>query len=77
MACSQNVLEQSKKQQTLISKRGGKRRKLDRGIARQASMEMMPEVLQGLKFHYFQSAEEMNVVINKRLALLEQQQDMA
>jgi len=45
-----------------------KRRKLDCGIARQASMEMMPEELQGLPPHYFQSAKAMNVIITKRLA---------
>jgi len=38
-------------------------------------MEMMLEVLQGLWFHYFQSAQEMNVIITKRFA--DEQQNTA
>jgi len=74
---SQIIFDKSQKRKTLQTKRGGKKRKLEHGKARQTSVEITPEELQNYDPDFFQSAEEMNVVINKRLALLEQQQDTA
>jgi len=68
MARSQSVLERSKKRLSLKSKRGGKRRKTERGAARKASRDITLEELHDLQPHIFQRADEMNVIIAKRLA---------
>jgi len=72
-ARSESALQRSKKRKSLRLKRGGKRRKMERGEARKASLEMTIEDLQELLPHFFQTADEMNVVIAKRLSEKEQQ----
>jgi len=75
LARSQSALEQSQNQTTHHEKWGGKQMKLDRQEKRIVSREMALEELNYLKPHFFQTADQMNVIIAKRIT--EQQHELA
>ncbi len=64
-AHASSALERSKDRKSVNKKRGGKHMKLEHQQKRIASMEMAIKELNDLPPYFFQSADEMNVIISR------------